>query len=212
MCSYLVSLLSIVTNGIVITYLMYLYYVYIFNSTEDIPKQLLILQLALCIFGTLWQLNITLVGRLLYWMKIAFVWTIIVSIFIISMPFYILEYILMLHEYYLPMSKLSKFLDITGIRNWHLVILSWVRDNILKPLFESKNCQPSLSSTFLLTVDVLLDILNLVVMYLIEGIIKPNQRLSGIVIFNIICTIISIGEYLSAKRLDSNRGSDEVVE
>ena len=84
------ALLSLtIADGDVVT--DWIYYFDIFRSDEDIPQWLLILQLVSCIFGTLAWLSVATDGRLVHWVKSAFVGMKFISIYIVCMLIWILN-------------------------------------------------------------------------------------------------------------------------
>ena len=88
--TYQALLSSTVADADVVT--DWIYFVDIFRNDQDIPQWLLTLQLISCIFGTISWLSVATDGRLVYWVKVAILYPIIILFYIIFVPIYILKH------------------------------------------------------------------------------------------------------------------------
>ena len=178
---------STIADGDVIT--DWLYYIDIISSNEDIPQWLLILQLVTCICGTLSWLGVATDGRLVHWMKAAFLWTIYIVIYIVLVIFEFSKELILG-----PLGWC--FGRDNKVHDWFDDITYWVSYDVLASLRESAKQKPSFSSgTLLLFGIVVEDIPQLAVTFHIEDMIKsddPRGRISGTAMVNLTFAIFDI--------------------
>ena len=187
---------STVADADVVTDLIYFFEIF-HNNNEDIPQWMLTLQLISCIFGTLSWLSVATDGRLVYWLKAALLWSIVILLFIIYVP------ILFLNE-----NIIKKCLgDDSKVYNFIFGLGLWMKGHLTEPLIDSTYYKPSFSSsTLLLFFGILLeDIPQFIVTFIIEDKIRsddPTGRISQTATLNLTLAIFDDILHKIAEALD----------
>lgn len=164
----------------------WLYYSFILNSDDFVPRWLLRLQFLSCIFGSFSWLVMVTDGRLIQWIRA-------LCILCLYIPISLFRSVLKMSNKFV-VGKCFGHVNI-GYR-WINQQIAWIENKVLRPLrIIAQQKIPVTSDTLLLLGMIGEDIPQLVVTYLIEDKIKihdPSLRFSTLGFFNLIITTFDI--------------------